>query len=163
MPVLSAPLAATALALAGVRSGASVLDLAPASGLGPALRAGAGPTGTVTEAAEALDPALGGPDHAVLVSTTATPEAVLARLAAVRPPLTRATRVTLGCAGDRPWMLQVLSRASGWALVHLEVVAAAAGVDPATLVFAVLRAVPPAPAGAGASSTRVGGPGDRWV
>ncbi len=163
MPALPAPLAATALALAGVRTGASVLDLAPASGLGAALRAGAGPTGTVTETAEALDPALGGPDHAVLVSTTATPDAVLARLVAVRPPLTRATRVTLGCAGDRSSMLQVLSRASGWALVHLEVVAAAPGVGAATLVFAVLRAVPAAPPGVHGSSTRLGGSGGRWV
>lgn len=147
MDVLPRPLVAVAVALAGIRTGARVLDLTPSSGLGPVLLAGAGPSGRVTPIADCpADTGRGGGDepeasagadasgdragHALLVDPATSPQAALDRLEQVRNRLCPDARVTICCAGDRAGLLRAVGAVGGWRLVHVE--------EAAGIIFAVL-------------------------
>lgn len=160
-PVLPPTLSAVALALAGVRTGAHVLDLTPAGGLGPALSAGVGPTGRVTDAVTATAPDRSGAGYALLVDQAADPAAALKRLEAARPALAPGARVTLCCAGNGSALLLALAHTPGWSLVHLEHAAEGRDAGAPGPVFAVLRPVDTPVGSDGASRTPA--PGGRWV
>jgi hypothetical protein len=124
--MLSREAVAVTLALAGVRSGAQVLDLAPAAGLTRAARAAAGPTGRVVSAGESIDPAIPAPryGHAIGVWPGQSADSVLDSAEQARPALASSARVTLGTAGSLVALSSGL-REAGWTIVHGTTVAEA--------------------------------------
>jgi hypothetical protein len=138
---------AAALALAGIRTGANVLDLAPAAGLTKAARAMAGEAGRVDALgrtalhAAALDPAAPNPaaldptalDPAALDPTAPAPRlrygyaigvwtdrparTVVEDAESHRPNLAPFARVTLGSIGSLTTLVDEL-RSIGWTVLH---------------------------------------------
>ena len=108
---------AAALALAGIRTGAHVLDLAPGAGLTRAARAMAGTNGRVDAADtdEAEPPVRYGYALAIRADQPAT--AVVDEAVAALPALAPYARVTLGSAGSLVTLVDQL-RAGGWTVLH---------------------------------------------
>jgi predicted methyltransferase len=136
--MLSREAVAATLALAGVRSGAQVLDLAPDAGLTRAARAAAGASGRVDGALPAPGVGYG---HLLAVRPTACAEEVIAQVEQVRPCLVPAARVVLGSRGPLSPLADTL-RAGGWAVLHASVVPAADAPEPGQpdLALVVVRA-----------------------
>lgn len=116
---------AAAFALAGIRSGAHVLDLAPASGLGRAARAAAGPAGRVDGVGDAFGarpPVRYG--YAIGVWPARDPEDVVVAARSSLASLAPYARVTLGSSGSLAALVDGL-RADGWTVLHGTTVASA--------------------------------------
>lgn len=108
---------AAALALAGIRSGAHVLDLAPDAGLTRAARAMAGAGGRVDVADE---PAPAPPvryGYAIGVWSDRSAPEVVADVGGALPELAQYARVTVGSAGSLSALVDRL-RSSGWTVLH---------------------------------------------
>lgn len=150
--MLSREAVAVVLALAGVRSGALALDLAPDAGLTRAARAAAGATGRVDCDLPAPGAEYG---HLLAVWPTACAEEVIARVEQVRPYLAPQARVVLGSRGPLPPLADGL-RAGGWAVLHVTSVPATESAEPGqpdlalVVVRAPLEVQPAAAAAAGA-------------
>jgi hypothetical protein len=108
---------AAALALAGIRTGAHVLDLAPGAGLTRAARAMAGAGGRVDSVAEAPN----GPEvrygYAIGVWADRSATTVVQDAESARPSLAPYARVTLGSEGSLAALVDRL-RVSGWTVLH---------------------------------------------
>ena len=132
---------AAALALAGIRSGATVLDLAPGAGLTKAARAMAGDGGRV----DALDPKATRPPvrygYAIGVWADRTARTVVEDAESCRPSLAPFARVTLGSIGSLTALVDEL-RSTGWTVLHGTTVPDAdpSVGRPAELALAVARA-----------------------
>lgn len=133
---------AAALALAGIRSGAVVLDLTPEAGLTRAARAMAGPAGTIEHSPVASDTPYRF-DYVLGVwadrdGGTATSEAQR-QLAGVAP----GARVILGSHGAPDDLVDAM-RAAGWTVLHTTAVpdgaATVTGSGPLALAVARLPA-----------------------
>jgi hypothetical protein len=109
------------LALAGVRSGANVLDLVPAAGLGRAARAAAGAAGRVDEQRPTPSVAYA---YVFAVSPERSAAEVVAELSAVRSTFAPWARATVGCRGPAPVLLARLE-AAGWSVLHVATVVTA--------------------------------------
>lgn len=118
---------AAALALAGIRTGAHVLDLAPDAGLTRAARAMAGSGGRVDAAdeEEPTPPVRYG--YALAIWSDRPAAAVVDEAVTALPTLAPYARVTLGSAGSLAALVDEL-RAGGWTVLHGTTVSTA---DPA--------------------------------
>jgi hypothetical protein len=116
--MLSREAVAAAMALAGVRSGAHVLDLSPDAGLTRAARAMAGATGRVDEAGvelEAVPPVRYG--YAIGIWRDQPAEHVLRTVEEALPALAPYARITLGSSGSLVALVDRL-RLAGWTVLH---------------------------------------------
>lgn len=118
---------AAALALAGIRSGAHVLDLAPDAGLTRAARAMAGTGGRVDVVDEPVDAPPVRYGYAIGVWSDRPAPDVVADVGEALPELAQYARVTVGSAGSLSALVDRL-RSSGWTVLHATTVADA---DPA--------------------------------
>jgi hypothetical protein len=144
VPVLTREAVAAALALAGIRHGAAVLDLTPAAGLTRAAQAMAGPAGSVdhppvpSAVRYRYDYVLG-----VWSDRDGTAAVTEARrhLRGTAP----GARVVVGSDGALPALVEGM-QAAGWTVLHTTAVddGATTGDGAASLAFAVARL--PAPA-----------------
>src|SRR3954452_23027321 len=118
-PMLSREAVAAALALAGVRSGACVLDLAPAAGLTRAARAAAGENGRVDGGDVPPDPLL--PEvrysYGLAVWPDEPADRVVEHAESASDRFTPYARVTLGSAGSLVHLVDRL-RERGWTVLH---------------------------------------------
>jgi hypothetical protein len=137
--MLSREAVAAALALAGVRSGAHVLDLAPDAGLTAAARAAAGVSGRVDAASD--QPLPGTYGHALAVWPNDTPEQVVESAESARSQLAPQARVTVGSSGSLADLVDRL-RLRGWTVLHGTTVvnASTSRASRADLALAVARA-----------------------
>jgi hypothetical protein len=117
--MLSREAVAAALALAGVRSGANVLDLTPRAGLTRAARAAAGASGRVDPSGPRIGPA--GPPvrygYAIGIWSDHDADSVVRAAEAARTVLAPYARVTLGSAGSLVALVDRL-RSDGWTVLH---------------------------------------------
>jgi hypothetical protein len=116
--MLSREAVAAAMALAGVRSGAHVLDLSPDAGLTRAARAMAGSSGRVDEAGtehEAAPPVRYG--YAIGIWRDRSAEHVLQAVEDALPALAPYARITLGSSGSLVALVDRL-RLAGWTVLH---------------------------------------------
>jgi hypothetical protein len=116
--MLSREAVAAAMALAGVRSGAHVLDLTPAAGLTRAARAAAGAAGRVDEAGtepESVPPVRYG--YAIGVWSDRPAEDVLQSVEEALPALAPYARITIGSSGSLVALVDRL-RLAGWTVLH---------------------------------------------
>ncbi|HSP36227.1 MAG TPA: hypothetical protein VLR26_00555 [Frankiaceae bacterium] len=109
---------AAALALAGIRTGAHVLDLAPGAGLTRAARAMAGVGGRVYSAdeEEPQGPAVRY-GYAIAVWTDRSAVTVVEDVESARTSLAPYARVTMGSGGSLAALVDEL-RAFGWTVLH---------------------------------------------
>lgn len=139
MPVLTREATAAALALAGIRHGAAVLDLTPAAGLTRAARAMAGPAGSVdhppvpTEVRQRYHYVLG-------VWSDRDGAAAIAEARRQLRGAAPGARVVLGSEGALSVLVNEM-RAAGWTVLHATVVdeGAATSAGDGQLAFAVAR------------------------
>jgi hypothetical protein len=116
--MLSREAVAAAMALAGVRSGAHVLDLSPDAGLTRAARAMAGATGRVDEAGTEVEAAL--PvryGYAIGIWSDRSAEDVLRAVEEALPALAPYARITIGSSGSLVALVDRL-RLAGWTVLH---------------------------------------------
>jgi hypothetical protein len=108
---------AAALALAGIRTGAHVLDLAPDAGLTRAARAMAGSNGRV----DAVDAEVTGPavryGYAMGVWSDRPATIVVDEASAALPAMAPYARVILGSEGSLVALVDEL-RTAGWTVLH---------------------------------------------
>jgi hypothetical protein len=107
---------AAALALAGIRTGANVLDLAPAAGLTKAARAMAGAAGRVDAFDPAAEPTVRY-GYAIGVWADRPARRVVADVASHRPKLAPYARVMVGSVGSLSSLVDEL-RSIGWTVLH---------------------------------------------
>src|SRR4051794_32838509 len=144
--MLSREAVAAALALAGIRTGAHVLDLGPAAGLSRAARAAADP-GRVDVAGPPGTPeppgTPGGYSHALAVFTGPAADDVLAAAEAARPYLAPHARVLFGSGGELSDLVDALY-SRDWRVLHTTTVpgGSRSTAGPSALVLA--SALPPA-------------------
>jgi hypothetical protein len=131
---------AAALALAGIRNGAHVLDLAPDAGLTRAARAMAGSGGRVDSIAEPATTPQVRYGYALAVWADRTADTVVGDAAAALPELAPFARVTLGSRGSLAALVDHL-RSGGWTVLHATTVPDAdpALTRPTELALAVAR------------------------
>ncbi len=139
MPVLSREGVATALALAGIRHGAAVLDLTPAAGLTRAAQAMAGPAGSVDHppVPSAVRYRY---DYVLGVWSDRDGTAAVAEARRHLRGTAPGARVVVGSDGDLPALVEGM-QAAGWTVLHtaaLDDGTTGAGAD-ASLAFAVAR------------------------
>jgi hypothetical protein len=117
--MLSREAVAAALALAGVRSGAHVLDLAPAAGLSRAALAAAGATGRVDPVGtdEDLPQQIRRYGYAIGVWSDRSADAVVGTAERSLGYLAPHARITLGSAGPLVGLVDRL-RSRGWTVLH---------------------------------------------
>jgi hypothetical protein len=139
VPVLTREAVAAALALAGIRHGAAVLDLTPAAGLTRAALAMAGPAGSVDHPPV---PSEVRSRYAYVLGVWSDRDGVAA-IAEARRQLRGAApgaRVVVGSIGALPVLLDGM-RAAGWTVLHATAVDEGAITDSGDgqLAFAVAR------------------------
>ncbi len=125
--MLSREAVAAAMALAGVRSGAHVLDLSPDAGLTRAARAMAGSGGRVDAAG--AEPAAAPPvryGYAIGIWSDRTAEDVVRAVEQALPALAPYARITIGSSGSLVALVDRL-RSAGWTVLHGTSVADVAG------------------------------------
>jgi hypothetical protein len=114
--MLSREAVAAALALAGVRSGALVLDLAPAAGLTRAAQAAAGESGRVDQAGPPRQAATRyGYGMAVWADRTA--DSVVSEAERSQASFAPFARVLFGSSGSLPDLIDRLVH-GGWSVLH---------------------------------------------
>lgn len=131
---------AATFALAGIRSGAHVLDLAPAAGLARAARAAAGPQGRVDgpdDASRAERPAVRY-GYAVGIWPARSPEDVVTEAQSSLARLAPYARVTVGSSGSLAALIDEL-RANGWTVLHGTTVSSPSDSTSGELALAVAR------------------------
>jgi hypothetical protein len=108
---------AAALALAGIRTGAHVLDLAPGAGITRAARAMAGAGGRVDSVEDEPHGSAVRYGYAIGVWSDRSATTVLHDVEAARPSLAPFARVTMGSEGSLGSLVDQL-RAGGWTVLH---------------------------------------------
>jgi hypothetical protein len=108
---------AAALALAGIRTGAHVLDLAPDAGLTRAARAMAGSGGRVDTVEEPVGVPPVRYGYAIGVWSDRPASEVVHDVAGALPELAQYARVTVGSSGSLSTLVDRL-RSGGWTVLH---------------------------------------------